>query len=229
MTNRQLDELIKAWDLENNGIPPEESTLAARLEILTYRALAEGHPVRASRLASMAGVPVELAEALFEHGKALGGEWDEEGRLLGNVLTLVPTSHRFRVNGKELYTWCSMDAMHLPGLLGQVAEVESADPVTGQAIHLVIPPDGLPSFTPAETVLTIVFSSGERSGPQSPLCQQMHFFASRESAAIWVRDHPNATIMSVEEVHQLVREFIHIPLERALKQLSKSDFIEKSR
>jgi hypothetical protein len=63
MTNRQLDELIKAWDLENNGIPPEESTLAARLEILTYRALAEGHPVRASRLASMAGVPVELAEA----------------------------------------------------------------------------------------------------------------------------------------------------------------------
>ena len=82
---------------------------------------------------------------------------------------------------------------------------------------------------PAETVLTVVLSAGDRSGPQSPLCQQMHFFASRESAAIWVRDHPNATIMSVEEVHQLVREFIHIPLERALKQLSKSDFIEKSR
>jgi alkylmercury lyase len=212
--------MIKAWDLENNGIPPQESTLAARLEILTYRALAEGHPVSAARLASMAGVPVELAEALFGHGKALGGEWDDEGRLLGNVLTLIPTSHRFRVNGKELYTWCSMDAMHLPCLLGQPAEVESVDPVSGQAVHLVIPPDGVPSFTPAETVLTIVLSSGDRSGPQSPLCRQMHFFASRESAAIWVRDHPNVTIMSVEEVHQLVREYIHTPLESALKQLS---------
>jgi alkylmercury lyase len=212
--------MIKAWDLENNGIPPQESTLAARLEILTYRALAEGRPVPAARLASMAGVPVELAEALFEHGKALGGEWDEEGRLLGNVLTLIPTSHRFRVNGKELYTWCSMDAMHLPGLLGRPAEVESVDPVSGQAVHLVIPPDGVPSFTPAGTVLTIVLSSGDRSGPQSPLCRQMHFFASRESAAIWVRDRPNVTIMSVEEVHQRVREYIHTPLESALKQLS---------
>ncbi|UCG23877.1 MAG: hypothetical protein JSW55_17350, partial [Chloroflexota bacterium] len=102
MTERNIDDLVKNWDLENNGVPPEESTLAARLEILTYRALAEGQPVSAGRLADMAGVPLEVTEVLFEHGKALGGEWDEEGRLLGNVLTLVPTPHHFRVNGKEL-------------------------------------------------------------------------------------------------------------------------------
>ncbi len=220
MTKKQLDEMIKAWDLENNGIPAERSTLAARLEILMYRALAEGKPVSAARLAGMANVPVALAQAVFEQGRALGGEWDEEGRLVGNVLTLNATRHQFHVNNKTLYTWCSLDAMHLPGLLGQVAEVDSVDPVSGQAIHLVIPPDGKPTYRPTGTVLSIVLSSGDRSGPQSPLCRQMHFFASRENAAAWVEDHPDATIMSVEEVYQLVRDHVHVPLESVLQELS---------
>ncbi len=220
MNKSDLDKMIKDWDLENNGVRPEESTLAARLEILMYRGLAEGKPLSAAKLANIAGVPVELAEGVFEHGKALGGEWDEEGRLLGNVLSLIPTPHQFRVNGNDLYTWCSMDAIHLPGLLGQPAEVESVDPITGQAIHLIIPPDGVPIYRPAETVLTIVLSGGDRNGPQSPLCQQMRFFASRVSASTWVTDHPNAAIMSVEEVYQLVHEQIHVPLAKVLQQLS---------
>lgn len=228
MTETNLDELIKAWDLENNGVPAEESTLAARLEILMYRALAEGQPVSAARLANIAGVPVELTEAVFEQGKALGGEWDKEGRLVGNVLTLNPTPHHFRVNGNDLYTWCSMDAIHLPGLLGQPAEVASIDPITGQEIYLTIPSDSVPAYHPAEAVLSIVLSSGDRCGPQSPLCQQMRFFASRESATIWVREHPNATIMSVEEVYQLVHDHIHVPLEKALNELSYFGFAEKS-
>jgi alkylmercury lyase len=220
MNETDLDKMIKDWDLENNGVLPEESTLAARLEILMYRALAEGEPVSASRLAALAGVPVDLTEALFERGKALGGEWDEEGRLLGNVLSLNPTHIIFRVNGNDLYTWCSMDAIHLPGLLGKPAEVESADPITGQEIYLSIPPDSAPTYRPAETVLTVVLSGGDRSGPQSPSCRQMHFFASNQSAMIWVRDHPNATIMSVEEVYQLVHEHIHVPLASSINQLS---------
>ena len=119
-----------------------------------------------------------------------------------------------------MYTWCSLDAIHLPGLLGQPAEVESIDPITGQAIHLTIPPNGVPTYRPAETMLSIVLSGGDRGGPQSPLCRQMHFFASSESATIWVRDHPSAPIMSVEEVYQLVRDHIHVPLESALRQLA---------
>jgi alkylmercury lyase len=219
MAKQNLDEFLKDWDFKNNSIPPEESTLAARLEILMYRALAEGQPVSAEHLAANANVPVELVTALFEQGKALGGEWDAEGQLLGNVLTLIPTRHHFKVNDHELYTWCSLDAMHLPGLLGQTAEVESTDPISGEKIHLTIPPDDLPTYHPSGTVLSIVLSSGDRSGPQSPLCSQMHFFASRETAETWVKDHPDATIMTVEEVYQLVHEHIHAPLENVLKQL----------
>lgn len=219
MSKQDLDEYLKQWDFENNSIPPEESTLAARLEILMYRNLADGQPVSAARLAQAANVPLEITETLFEQGKALGGEWDSEGRLVGNVLTLNPTQHRFRVNNKELYTWCSLDAMHLPGLLGKTAEVVSADPVSGEMIQLTIPPNTTPTYHPKGAVLSIVLAPGDRNGPQSPLCSQMLFFASRENAENWIQDHPQATIMTVEEVYQLVREHVHAPLEKALEQL----------
>jgi alkylmercury lyase len=219
MSRQNLDGFIKQWDFENNGVPKEESTLAARLEILMYRKLAEGHPVSAECLARAANVPLEITDTLFEQGKALGGEWDADGRLVGNVLTLNPTQHHFHVNGKELYTWCSLDALHLPGLLGKTAEVASTDPVSGEQIQLTVPPDAPPNYHPLETVLTIMLAPGDRNGPQSPLCSQMLFFASRENAEIWTRDHPQATIMTVEEVYQLVREHVHAPLEKALKEL----------
>jgi alkylmercury lyase len=169
MGESHLDELTTTWDFENNGIPPEESTLAAKLEILMYRTLADGNSVSAAGLASAADVPVEIIRTLFEQGKKQGGEWDDEGRLLGDVISLVPTRHHFNVNGKRLYTWCSLDAIHLPGILGQTAEVESTDPVNGEKINLTIPPDGVPAYDPPGTVLSIVLSGGDRSGPQSPL------------------------------------------------------------
>lgn len=220
MKEPNLEEMISNWDYETNAIPAGESTLAARLEILTYRTLAEGHPVSAEDLAAAAEVPVEIANVLFERGKELGGEWDSEGRLLGNVLTLVPTPHRFTVNGKQLYTWCSMDAMHLPGLLNQTAQVESIDPISGDIVHLTIPPDSEPDYDPPGTVLSIVLSAGDRGGPQSPLCRQMRFFASRETAENWVKDHPDATIMTVEGVNQLVHEQVIAPLEGVLQVLN---------
>lgn len=219
MTEVNLDVFLKEWDFENNGVPPEETTLAARLEILIYRTLAEGQPVSAARLAAAANVPIEIINTLFEQGKAQGGEWDAEGRLVGNVLTLNPTQHRFRVNEIEMYTWCSLDAMHLPGLLGRKAEVESSDPVSGEKINLTIPPNSTPTYHPPGTVLSIMLTPGDRNGPQSPVCSQMLFFAARGNAEIWIQDHPEATIMTVEEVYQLVREHVHAPLEKALKQL----------
>jgi alkylmercury lyase len=219
MPNFNLEEYLTDWDFENNNVPPEESTLAARLEILTYRILAEGEPVSPRRLARAASVPDEITRTLFKHGKTRGGEWDAEGRLVGNVITLNPTQHHFRVKGNDLYTWCSLDAMHLPRLLNQTAQVASIDPVSGERIQLTIPPQDYPTYHPPGTVLSIILAPGDRSGPQSPLCSQMQFFAWRENAESWIQDHPQASIMTVEEVYQLVHEQVHAPLEEALKQL----------
>lgn len=223
MAEPTLDEMIRTWDSETNGVPPEESTLAARLQILIYRALAEGEPVSAERVARDAGVPAELVNAVFEEGKTRGGEWDDAGRLVGEGLTLAPTRHRFSVSGRALYAWCALDAMHLPGLLGETAQVESSDPISGEAIRLTIPPEGAPTFDPPETVLTIVLSQGNRTGPDSPLCEAMQFFATGETAAQWARGHPDVTVMTVDAAARLVSEHIHAPLAGVLAQLDRAD------
>ena len=48
MAEQKLDELITRWDYENNSNTPEDSTLAARLEILMLCTLAEGQLVSAA-------------------------------------------------------------------------------------------------------------------------------------------------------------------------------------
>ncbi len=38
--------------------------------------------------------------------------------VVGWGLTFIPTPHRFRVNGHTFYTWCALDALTIPALLG---------------------------------------------------------------------------------------------------------------
>jgi alkylmercury lyase len=52
-------------------------------------------------------------------------ETDEQGRIVGSGLTLRPTPHRFALDGRQLYTWCALDTLIFPVVLGQGATVES--------------------------------------------------------------------------------------------------------
>lgn len=60
---------------------------------------------------------------LFEDGSVIGF-WG---------LALPEMGHRFLVDGRLLYAWCSWDALFIPELIGRAAQVESKDPVSGGA------------------------------------------------------------------------------------------------
>jgi len=125
MEERYPIELLTTWDFENNGIPPSESTLPARLELQALRLLAEGQPVSPERLAAKLDLPVTIVTAIFYQKRASAGEWNNEGHLIGSALTLVPTQHSIRVKSQELYAWCAFDTLMLPGLLGESAQVDA--------------------------------------------------------------------------------------------------------
>lgn len=154
-------------------------------------------------------------EAVFNRIQQQGGEFDDAGNLIGLALTLNPTPHRFEVNGKNLYTWCSLDALFLPGLLGTVAEVESFCPVTDQEIKLMVSPEGVTSYTPANMTLTIAVpgiscrtndsNSSGKSHTMTDGCNRMHIFATPEAAETWVEDNPGVAIFSVEDAFRLAR------------------------
>ena len=107
----------------------------------------------------------------------------------------------------------ALDALFLPGLIGEIAKVESTCPVTGEAIYLTVTPEGVAEYSPPGAVLSITVpgiscctddsSSTDQVGPQSEACSHMVFFASGEAAAEWQKEHPGVAILRVEDAFRL--------------------------
>ncbi|NIV34556.1 MAG: hypothetical protein GWN58_35375, partial [Anaerolineae bacterium] len=213
MTQLTVADIIHAWrGLDDDPADEMEVMLSREFKLITslLQLLAQGQPVSAAQLAERVEMPVAQIQAIFDRFAARGGEFDQGGNLVGAALTLNPTPHHIRVNGRELYAWCALDTIFLPGLLGEMAEVESTDPITGETIRLTIAPDGVRDYSPIGAVLSIavpgVSCSREQTGPQSDACSQMHFFRARETADTWLKDHPGLAIFTVEEAWQLAHE-----------------------
>jgi alkylmercury lyase len=95
---------------------------------------------------------------------------DGAGSLVGAALTTAETPHLMRVAGKELFAWCALDTLFIPGLLGESAEVEPTCASSGDRIRLRVAPDAIESREPAG-VWASVFLPGRASrllGPASP-------------------------------------------------------------
>jgi alkylmercury lyase len=173
--------------------------------------LADGRPVTAEALAVATGFGIEDVRASIETAHRSGAEI-EDGAIAGIALSLRPTRHRFRVRGHELYTWCGFDALFLPIILGERAEVASTCPVTGAEIHLAVEADGtVTEVAPDPVVVGIVgeeVTSGcTVAGPASAICTQMPFFASREAGERWASDHPGVAIVDLDPAREIARAY----------------------
>ncbi len=124
---------------------------AKRLSIELYRQLARGEPVSQESLAEALGVPTREITALLEDEQLKGWVfYDDDQHVIGfRGLAIREMPHRFEVEGRTLYTWCAIDSLFIPDLLGKPAKVESRDPHTGTAITLTVTPDGVESVEPA--------------------------------------------------------------------------------
>ena len=174
--------------------------------------LADGKPVTATMLAGAIGVSVDEARSYIENVQRMGVEV-EDGAVVGAALTLRPTQHRLRVRGNDLYSWCGFDALFLPIMLGERAEVTSTCPVTGEAIRLTVEPDGtVSSAEPSTVVVGIVgeevLSCCSVSGPDSDDCTQMPFFASREAGERWLADHPGVAVVDPDDAREIARAYV---------------------
>jgi alkylmercury lyase len=212
------ERMLADWDLEANGTPIEKSTLPHRFELQTLRLLAKGNPVTPEMIATKIGIPTQLAQAVFDVSRGKG-QWDEEGRLVGSALTLVPTPHRFRVLNADLYTWCANDTILLPGLLGAVAEIESPDPHNRNLIKLVIGPNGPETYSPESAVLTTYQATEPAVGPTSPVCTNSHFFTSSVSAEAWSHERSRVSVTTIEDAFAQIKQNLLDPLKPILDAL----------
>lgn len=162
--------------------------------------LALGDPVDVADLAAATGRPIE------EVRQALDGvpdtEYDESGRIIGQGLTQRATQHRFETGGEQLYTWCALDTLIFPTLLGGAAQIESADHATGTPVRISIEARGITSAEPATAVVSLV-NPEDMGFIRSAFCNQVHFFASTDTAAPWLESHPGAVVLPVAQAYAL--------------------------
>ncbi len=175
---------------------------AKRLAVELYHRLARNEPVPLGSLGAALGVPIETITALLEDEQLKGWVfYDDEGRVIGfRGLAVREMSHRFEVDGQDLYTWCALDSLFIPEMLGTSARVESRDPHTGTVIKLTVSPDGVEFVEPAAAVMSILIVDPEvlKTEPtkiMASFCHHIFFLESPETGAEWVAQHGEGTFL----------------------------------
>ncbi len=185
---------------------PALNEVSRRVALQAYGLLAKGTPVSKEALAEAAGVSLQALQeimhgwpAVFYEDDAIIGFWG---------LTPRPFSkHRFRVEGRDLYTWCAWDTLFIPTLLGKTAQVESPDPATGAITRLTVTPEGIESQQPAGAVMSFLEPNEKMMGDiVTRFCQYVYFFSSVETAGAWIDANPGTSLMTLSDGFELGRK-----------------------
>nr|WP_302170025.1 organomercurial lyase MerB [Streptomyces sp. TBY4] len=167
--------------------------------------LAAGEPVAVDQLADRAGRTAdEIRQALADMPDT---EYDTDGRIIGNGLTQNPTPHRYETGGRTLYTWCALDTLVFPAIIGHTAQVTSPCWATGEPVRLTVTPDGPTHVEPATAVVSLVTPDAPASVRVS-FCNQVHFFTSADAAKDWLAEHPGAQVLPVADAFEVGRPVV---------------------
>ncbi|MFL5657687.1 MAG: organomercurial lyase MerB [Ktedonobacteraceae bacterium] len=167
------------------------------------RLLVQGRPVAPEQLARRLHRELDEVRAILGAHPEL--EYDAQGNLVGSGLTLVPTTHQFRVEQRTLFAWCAFDTLTYPVELHLSAQVTSRCPVTGRSIQLTVTPEQVLDLDPGEAQVSLVVDVAAECcyNVREDVCNYGHFFASREAALLWQAAHRQVVILSVKEAYQI--------------------------
>jgi alkylmercury lyase len=167
-----LEQAKRAWATNYAGLSQDQIDRLVLGFSTLVRGIAQAGAVSPQEFASQRGIEPSRAVDLFAGFAAMGVQVDEQGNVVGAALTARQTPHRVQVGGRDLYAWCALDTLFIPGLLGERASVESKCPVSGETVRITVRPDGVEDFSPAQAVVTVVLPSVDPSpaqiGPASP-------------------------------------------------------------
>jgi alkylmercury lyase len=178
----------------------------ARLVLGVLRSLGTGQPVspeQLDRIIDEIGIPRGDAYQFI----AQVAERSPDDAIVGLLgLSLNETQHHLEVGGNHLFTWCALDSLFLPGLLGQAANVESESPVTRTKVRLTVNSRRTDAVNPADAVVSIVVVDPDAASLDSveavwsTFCHHVFFFADRREAEQWVAERDNRDPIAILSV-----------------------------
>jgi alkylmercury lyase len=191
-----------AMDVLESLIPEREQR---RIFGQTLQLLANGCPVPPDEVAIRLQVPTDKVISTL---RSFGAEFDKNGNIVGMWLSLVPTQHVYKVDGRKMYAWCAVDALLFPVMLKHTtAHIESPDPVTGDRIRVTVTPDRVEKVEPESAVVSWV-NKADVTNIRGSVCHHVHFFSSPKTAAKWVAEHPGHTFYPVSDIYQATKHII---------------------
>lgn len=200
------------------AVHPELDARQQQVALAVFRLLGKGTPVDANAVAIRTGLPASQVIADLDAWPEI--HRDDQGRIVGFWgLTLHRTRHAIEVDGHTLYTWCGLDALFVPGLLGRPATVRSTSPTSGQTVSLTVDADGPRDITPASAAMTLrrvtqAYARAwgtvdDQEDTREHFCHYVHFFASEDEAAAFAQDDDNTLVASVAEGFEYGRRSNH--------------------
>ena len=164
------------------------------------REIAKGNPISRERLAAMLGWHLGRVATALDQAPNI--EYDDDGNILGFGLTLCETPHVFEIDGCRLYTWCALDDLMFPALIGKTAHVLPRCAATGVPVSLTVAPDGVRKVAPENEAVSLVLPSA-CPDVRGSFCCHVHFFASTLVADGWAATHGGTLVVSVEDAFRI--------------------------
>ncbi len=176
------------------------------LVVDVVRELSFGRPVTPERVAELAaghGTPPATIEDVGH-----SAEWNDDGIVGLNGLTLGDSRHLLHFDDVTLGTWCAWDSLFLVPIIGRAATLESTSPATNAPVKVMITPDGVTGTEPATTVMSVVVprpgtSARTAAEVQAAFCHFVHFFEDRATAESWVPTERDPAVLSPEDGFRL--------------------------
>ena len=179
----------------------------SRLLVLVWRSLATGRPVTRNQIDEfVSDLGIEPAQA--DHFLRQMTERETDDSIVGIMgLSLNDHAHRFTVNGIPMSTWCAVDTLFLPAMLGQTAAVESESPLSKETVRVAVSPEGVQASQPADAVVTIVVPNETDMSSVASIwmtfCHHIFFFASRREAEQWAGNRDDIEYLSLDQAYEL--------------------------
>lgn len=199
----------------------------ARLALAVLERIAEGEAVDASTLATLAEAVDPADPGTRQRRVANLAEQDADGAITGVLgLSLEPTTYRLDLGeAGERGTWCALDTLFLPPLLGMATTVSSACAVTGAPVLLHLDAVGALLGAEPETlhltvpVLDPVAPPREHAALRGTFCAHSRFAVDQETAA-QIADPEATAILTVVDAAALGRDIAAAIRGRAEERLS---------
>ncbi|MFP6774836.1 MAG: organomercurial lyase [Alphaproteobacteria bacterium] len=177
-----------------------------RFSIAICRRLAAGRPAAMAALGEDLGLAPARVEALLQGYPASGMDIDADGAVIAcGGLSLAETAHIFEIDGRMLHTWCVLDALFLPEIIGKPAILRTRCAGSGDRIEVHLAPDRIISHSPNGVVMSIVGPDRQacRDNLRGAFCQHVLLFRDAPAFHDWARDRDDVAMVSLQEAHEI--------------------------